>query len=337
MSVIRTNAAAAILGVSPNTLRSWERRFAYPSPRRSEGGHRQFELAEIEALRQAFAETHNISSAISIARGRGAGVGSPRSLRAALEAFDAERADRLLEESLAVRSVERTVQSTLLAAVAELRIAAQPGESRQDAAHGVRQGLRTGADQPAGQRPEPASRGVSPEYGFAWRYATGWLAAAQRVAPAATREQSVVIFDASRPPDIDALHVQALELFLRRVGLRVLTLPVELQPARLIGALTVLRPGVVVLSGAHASLDTLGRLVYTIRQAVGQVEVLDYRGALPDTGASTVTRLASEPLAACDVLRERLDGRPQAIFATGAGAVGTGATADTVGATAGVA
>lgn len=273
MSVIRTNAAAAMLGVSPNTLRSWERRFAYPSPRRSEGGHRQFELAEIEALRQAFAETHNISSAISIARGRGAGVGSPGSLRAALEAFDAERADRLLEESLAVRSVERTVQSTLLAAVTELKSEEQ---------------------------------GVSPEYGFAWRYAAGWLAAAQRVAPPATRQQGVVIFDASRTPDIDALYIQALELFLRRAGLRLLTLPLELQPARLAGALRALAPSAVVLSGAHASLDALGRLVYTVRQAVGQIDVLDYRGALPDTGASTVTRLADEPDAACDALRERL-------------------------------
>ncbi len=273
MSVIRTNAAAAMLGVSPNTLRSWERRFAYPSPRRSEGGHRQFELAEIEALRQAFAETHNISSAISIARGRGAGVGSPRSLRAALETFDAERADRLLEESLAVRSVERTVQSTLLTAVREL---------------------------------QSEEQSVSPEYGFAWRYATGWLAAAQRVAPPATREQGVVIFDASRPPDIDALQIQALELFLRRAGLRVLTLPVELQPARLAGALRALDPTAAVLSGSHASLDVLGRLVYTIRQAVGQLEVLDYRGALPDTGASTVTRLPSEPQAATEALRERL-------------------------------
>ncbi len=31
MSVIRTNAAAALLGVSSNTLRSWESRFGYPS------------------------------------------------------------------------------------------------------------------------------------------------------------------------------------------------------------------------------------------------------------------------------------------------------------------
>ena len=70
MGAIRTNAAAAMLGVSPSTLRSWERRFGYPTPRRTQGGHRQFELTEIEALRQAFAETQNISSAISIAAAR---------------------------------------------------------------------------------------------------------------------------------------------------------------------------------------------------------------------------------------------------------------------------
>ena len=68
MGSIRTNAAAAMLGVSPNTLRSWERRFGFPEPRRTAGGHRQFELGEIESLRAAFEETHNISSAIAIAR-----------------------------------------------------------------------------------------------------------------------------------------------------------------------------------------------------------------------------------------------------------------------------
>src|SRR5207248_1402255 len=73
MSAIRTNAAAAMLGVSPNTLRSWERRFDYPQPRRTKGGHRQYDLVEIEALREAFAETHNISSAVSLARERGEG------------------------------------------------------------------------------------------------------------------------------------------------------------------------------------------------------------------------------------------------------------------------
>src|SRR3954468_7696167 len=101
MSVVRTNAAAAMLGVSPNTLRSWERRFGYPTPRRTQGGHRQFDLGEIEALRQAFAETQNISSAISIARERGEGPATPTRLRDAFTRFDEDKADRQVQEALA--------------------------------------------------------------------------------------------------------------------------------------------------------------------------------------------------------------------------------------------
>ena len=120
MSTVRTNAAAAMLGVSPNTLRSWERRFGYPKPRRTQGGHRQFELAELEALRQAFAETHNISSAITVARERGEGPSTAMRLESAFAVFDEDQAGRLLEQSLAVRSVERTVEEVLLPAVEAL-------------------------------------------------------------------------------------------------------------------------------------------------------------------------------------------------------------------------
>ena len=117
MGAIRTNAAAAMLGVSPNTLRSWERRFGYPEPSRTAGGHRQFDLNEIEALRSAFEETHNISSAVALARERGAGPATPSRLRSAFARFDEVDADRVLEESLAVRSVERTVEEVLLPGV----------------------------------------------------------------------------------------------------------------------------------------------------------------------------------------------------------------------------
>jgi DNA-binding transcriptional MerR regulator len=277
MSVVRTNAAAAMLGVSPNTLRSWERRFGFPRPRRTQGGHRQFDLAEIEALRQAFSETHNISSAISVARQRGEGPASPVRLADAFCRFDEQRADRLLEESLAVRSVERTVEEVLLVAVGSL--AEEVG---------------------------PAGR--SPELGFAWRYATGWLAAHQRVAPPAHRADGVLIFDASGPLDLDALHIQALELALRRSGVRTLALSVELDSDRVSRAVRALHPTAVVLAGRHAPLDVLGRLVFAARRHAPGVEVLDYRGALPHTGASTVTRLGDGPLAARDTLLEQLAG-----------------------------
>jgi DNA-binding transcriptional MerR regulator len=268
MSVVRTNAAAVMLGVSPNTLRSWERRFGFPSPRRTPGGHRQYDLTEVEALRQALQETHNISSAISIARERGEGPSTATRLKAAFSRFEEEKADRLLEESLAVRSVERTVEELLLPAVEELAAEEPPG----------------------------------PEYHFAWRRATGWLAAAQRLAPPASRHDAIIIFDATVAYDLDALHVQAFELLLRRSGLRTLTLDVDIDPARLTRALRALEPDGMVLTGQRAALDVVGRLVYTVRRSGRPVEVFDYRGALPDTGASTVCRLGDRPLAARDAL-----------------------------------
>jgi MerR family transcriptional regulator, light-induced transcriptional regulator len=281
MSVVRTNAAAAMLGVSPNTLRSWERRFGFPHPRRTQGGHRQFDLTEIEALRQAFAETHNVSSAISVARQRGEGPASPARLTDAFTRFDENRADRLLEESLAVRSVERTVEEVLLVAVGSLA-------------------------------EEVGPVGRSPELGFAWRYASGWLSASQRVAPPAHRDEGVLIFDGSGPLDLDGLHVQALELVLRRSGVRTLALSAELDHERVSRAVRALRPSAVVLAGRRSALDTLGRLVFAARRHAPGVEVLEFRGALPDTGASTVVRLGDTPLAARDALLARL-GRPVAL------------------------
>jgi DNA-binding transcriptional MerR regulator len=275
MSVIRTNAAAEILGVSPNTLRSWERRFGYPKPRRTQGGHRQYDLAEVEALRESFAETHNISSAISLARERGEGPSTAARLEAALGRFDEIKADRLMEESLSVRSVERTVEELLLPAVAALDVGDGPG----------------------------------PEYQFAWRYSTGWLAAALRVAPPAQRPEGVMIFDAAASFQVDGLHVQALELALRRAGLRTLVLPVDVDPARLGRALRALDPAAVVLTGRPTQLDAFGRLVYSARGGERQVEVFDFRGALPDTGASTVTRLGDSAVAARETLVRALEDR----------------------------
>jgi DNA-binding transcriptional MerR regulator len=318
MSVIRTNAAAALLGVSPNTLRSWEGRFGYPAPRRTEGGHRQFDLAEVEALRQAYAETQDIASAISVARERGEGPSTPARLRVALASFSQEKADRLMEESMAVRSVERTVETVLLPAVEALT---GTGEAtpRGDVVASVGSVQSQSGPSAGGRRVVQGHDGVSPdspEYCFAWRYATGWLAAAQRVAPPSTRDEGVLIFDASRPFDMDGLYVQALELFLRRAGLRVLTLPVDLDSTRVGSALRALRPQAMVLAGRSSSLEAIGRVVYATRQSSGELQVLDYLGALPDTGASTVIRIGPGPAEAVQMLHERLTGPKAAALAT---------------------
>jgi MerR family transcriptional regulator, light-induced transcriptional regulator len=275
MNGIRTNAAAAMLGVSPNTLRSWERRYGFPRPRRTPGGHRQYALGEVESLRATLAETHNVSSAIALARQRGEGPSSGSRLAAAFAAFDEDKANTLLEESLALRSVERTIEEVLL------------------------EGVSAHAD--------GAASANTPEYEFAWRLATGWLSALKRLAPPARRNAGVLVLDASAPLELDCLYAQALELMLRRAGLRTLALSAAITPTRLARALHALKPKAVVLAGRSISLDALGRLVYSVRSVNDGVLVFDFRGAVPDTGASTVRRLGDTPLGARDLLLGRLE------------------------------
>jgi MerR family transcriptional regulator, light-induced transcriptional regulator len=273
LSGIRTNAAAELLGVSPNTLRSWERRFGYPKPRRTQGGHRQYDLGELEGLRRALLETHNISSAIELARQRGEGPSSPSRLVDAFDRFDESAADRVMEESLAVRSVERSVEEVLLPGL-EL---AEGRESRE------------------------------PEREIALRWATGWLYASRRVVPPASRRQGVLLFDSSSRLDLQSLHVQALELGLRRAGFRTLMMAFDLPPERVVRAVRALDPTAFVFCGGAATLDVVGRLVYTVRQVGSAAPVFEYREAMPVTRDQGIPSLGSTPVEAVDRLKAYVD------------------------------
>jgi DNA-binding transcriptional MerR regulator len=219
---IRTNAAAEVLGVSPNTLRSWERRYGYPVPKRTAGNHRNYELVELQTLRDALGQTGNISSAIELARQRQESPASGEGLLAALEAFDEDAADRAMEESLALRPLERTVEELLLPAIDDLSTS-----------------------------PER-----EPELEFASRWAMGWLHGARRLVPSASRPAGILLLDSSRASDAEAVHTQALDLALRRAGFRVLMLSSELGDGRLERALRALEPTAIILCGPGPGADT---------------------------------------------------------------------------------
>lgn len=231
MSRIRTNAAAEVLGVSPNTLRSWERRYGYPKPKRTAGNHRNYELVELQTLRDALAETGNISSAIELARQRQAAPASGNSLIAAFESFDEGAADRAIEESLAVRPLERTVEELVLPAIDKL--AADPEREA--------------------------------ELEFACRWATGWLHGARRLASTASRPAGILLLDSSSGLEPEEVHTQALDLALRRAGFRVLVLSNELGDDRLSRALTALDPTAIILCGPGADTPSAVRIVRKIR------------------------------------------------------------------------
>jgi hypothetical protein len=178
-----------------------------------------------------------------------------------------------MEESLAVRSVERTVEEVLLPAI-EI---AQGREGREA------------------------------EYELACRWATGWLHAARRVVPPASRPQGVLIFDASERLDFETLQVQALELGLRRAGFRTLLLAFDLPPERVVHAMRALDPTAFVFCGGEATLDVVGRLVYTVRQVGSAAPVFEYRESMPVSGEHAIPSLGAAPSKAVDRLKSYVD------------------------------
>jgi DNA-binding transcriptional MerR regulator len=270
MSGIRTNAAAEVLGVSPNTLRSWERRYGYPVPKRTVGNHRNYDLVELQTLRDALAETGNITSAIELSRQRQETPANGTGLLVAFESFDEDAAERAIEESLALRPLERTIEELLLPAIDEL--AADPDRAA--------------------------------EFEFAARFTTGWLHNARRLAPSASRPAGILLLDSSRGQEAEEVHAQALDLALRRAGFRVLVLSNELGEDRLDRALGALDPTAIVICGPAVDTPGAVNLVRRIRELGFDAPLFGFRAsglvgdAIPSAGQapSEVTAMLNADL-----------------------------------------
>lgn len=271
MRTLKTSEAATFLSVSPNTLRSWERRFGFPCPQRSPGQHRLYTYGDITALRDALLAGLSISSAISVAReGLRSGVNP---LLGSLASFDAAAADEVMESTLSMRSIERSIEEVLLPALDQV-------------------GERRGTD--------------SAPMAFASRWAGDWLRRAARLSYVPAQRAGIIIGDATQDEfDPDAAWIRALELLCARSGPAPLCLPV-----RGIGAITQALgahdPAAVVIAGRHASDDEVARWAYTARSAAGALPIALYRRTAGSQRLhSTSTRiLADGPAAAQQELAE---------------------------------
>jgi MerR family transcriptional regulator, light-induced transcriptional regulator len=274
---LKTSEAAALLNVSPNTLRAWERRFGYPRPQRSAGRHRLYTHGEIVALRDALQQGLSISSAVS--RAREALSTDTHALVGALTAFELDRADSAMEAALALRSVECSVEEVLLPSLSEL-------------------GLRFGTDSAA--------------WAFAARWADGWLRRAQRLAPPPVRRLGVLIGDATGAElDPDALALRALELFCARSGARVMALPVAAVSC-LGEVVESLQPDAVVIAGTRVSDDDVALWAYRVRAAAGALPMALFRRAHQGKVRATGSRvLAEAPFAAHRQLLVLVDRLPR--------------------------
>ena len=241
MRTLKTSEAAAQLNVTPNTLRSWERRFGHPRAMRSPGQHRQYSYDEVAALRNALAAGLSISSAVSVVEGASADA---RGLIGALSAFDVARANGAMEGALGMRSLEGAVEDVLLAAIEEVH--------------------------------ERHGSGSAP-WALAARWANDWLRRGLHVLASPTTTAALVVGDASRDEyDTDAPYVRALELFFARTGCALVCLPVRsLDEVADVARAT--SPDALVIAGSDAGDDEVARFAYAVRRAAGPVPVALYR------------------------------------------------------------
>lgn len=274
MRTLKTSEAAAMLNVSANTLRAWERRFDYPKPQRTAGKHRVYVHGEVAALRDALRDGLSISSAVS--RARESLRSDTHILVGALASFELERADGAMEAALAMRSVERTVEEVLLPSVAEFA-------------------RRSGTDSAA--------------WAIGSRWAIEWLRRAQRMTPPPVRPGSILIGDATADDlDVDAPAVRALELFTGRTGIRVASIPVA-NHTGVADLLRAIQPGAVIIAGSHAGDEEIAHFAYAVRAAGGALPLaLFHRGDVQVSRTSSVHVLPASPSEATAQALALLDG-----------------------------
>ena len=269
MRSLRTREAATLLNVSPNTLRTWERKFGYPAPQRSQGRHRAYAYGEIVALRDALQGGLSVESAISVVR-EGLGADT-EALVSAIVTFDLTGADRAMEASLALRSMERSVTEVLLPALDLLR--------RRDGA-------------------------VSTRWAVGQQWGLDWLGRAQRLGAPPEPGPGIVVGDATLGRFGSAAHtIRAFELFCSRARERVLVLPVGAL-ATLQEALATVEPACVIVAGSEASDEQVGRWVYAVRQITGPVATALFARPVRDRPKPSAHVLPVDPAAAHRIVQE---------------------------------
>lgn len=290
--VYNTRAAQQRTGVPADTFRAWERRYSLPHPSRTSGNQRLYserDVATISWLRDRTRDGLTISQAVALFSAQARSPTMPAIVRpedglaagrwdrlqaeviAALADFDAARADRVVEEAIALGSVEdvclQILQPTLAA---------------------------------CGDRWERGEIGVDGEH-FASAFVQRKIGALFNLSRPDTGRGPLLA--ACPEGELHELGLLITSLFVSRRGFRVIYLGPNLPLANLLAAIARLRPPVVLLSAAtEAGAERLIEAAGTIAGAAPAVT------ARPSS-APTLVGYGGHAFIAQPGLRTRVDGR----------------------------
>jgi methanogenic corrinoid protein MtbC1 len=122
------SAVSLLLGIPVPTIRSWERRYAFPTPSRTHGSHRRYgieEVGQLRALRDEIAAGRSTADAVVAIRklrstdNRGPAAWTQSLLDASMQ-FDSFRIRSIIQEAAMGIGIDRTIESVLLPVLREI-------------------------------------------------------------------------------------------------------------------------------------------------------------------------------------------------------------------------
>lgn len=239
---MRISTVARLLGIPVPTIRSWERRYAFPAPRRTDGRHRRYsriELEQLRVLRDLVTSGHSTRDAVTLARTAGATRAEADSapadaIVAAALALDPAALRATLDASAESLGVEDTIRHAILPAMGEIGSRWKAGRCDVGHEHLASEGIRA------------------------------WLARQAFLAPQPFRPHPIVL--ACGPKDLHTIGLESFAVVLARRG----------WPCRVLGAMTPSAALVATVRStqAIAAVVTAQRAV-TRRAAVAALDAVD--------------------------------------------------------------
>jgi len=237
----RISVVSDLLGIPIPTIRSWERRYGFPTPDRTQGSHRRYTIEEVEGLREVRDRiTRGERVRDAIAAVREAGVALPArseyldAFARAADALDTDRLHDTLREAAEALGVDRAITEVALP------------------------GMRA-----VGSRWKAGLTDIANEHA-ASQAAHRWLGSMAAYAPPPHRRRPIVL--ACAPGEHHSIGLEAFAVVLGRRG----------WPVRLLGADTPV-PSIVEATrstGAAGIVITAQRSIVR-RAAVGTLTTVD--------------------------------------------------------------
>lgn len=220
---VSISAVSLLLGIPVPTIRSWERRYAFPTPSRTHGSHRRYgieEIGQLRSLRDEIAAGRSAADAVVEIRtlrsteSRGP-AGWTQSLLDAAMRYDAFGIRSIIQEAAVGIGIDRTIESVLLPVLREI-----------------------------GTRWETGRCDVANEH-FASQEIRRWISGQLALASAARMTRSAVL--ACGPKDMHTIGLEGFYVMLTRRGWNCRYLG-EVTPTKsLLATIELVQPDAVVL------------------------------------------------------------------------------------------